>query len=91
MRGLIIAYLKVLGTYHNDNDKLIIAKRGSMTSGSTSFSSLDGIGSNIHVVGLADITSLYNSSSPIVENEWNCSSQFDVILQLAAAWLQFDL
>ncbi len=62
-----------------------------MTSGSTSFSSLDGIGSNIHVVGLADITSLYNSSSPIVENEWNCSSQFDVILQLAAAWLQFDL
>ncbi len=45
-----------------------------MTSGSTSFSSLDGIGSNIHVVGLADSTSLYNSSSPIVENEWNCSS-----------------
>ncbi len=29
-----------------------------MTSGSTSFSSLDGIGSNIHVVGLADLTSL---------------------------------
>ncbi len=45
-----------------------------MTSGSTSFSSLDGIGSNIHVVGLDDLTSLYNSSSPIVENEWNCSS-----------------
>ncbi len=42
-----------------------------MTSGSTSFSSLDGIGSNIHVVGLDDLTSLYNSSSPIVENEWN--------------------
>ncbi len=45
-----------------------------MNSGSTSFSSLDGIGSNIHVVGLADLTSLYNYSSPIVENEWNCSS-----------------
>ncbi len=45
-----------------------------MTSGSSSFSSLDGIGSNIHVVGLDDLTSLYNSSSPIVENEWNCSS-----------------
>ncbi len=45
-----------------------------MTSGSTSFSSLDVIGSNIHVVGLADLTSLYNSSSPIVKNEWNCSS-----------------
>ncbi len=45
-----------------------------MTSGSTSFSSLDGIGSNMHVVDLADLTSLYNSSSPIVENEWNCSS-----------------
>ncbi len=43
-----------LGTYPNDNDELIIAKRGSMTSGSTSFSSLDGIGSNIHVVGLDD-------------------------------------
>ncbi len=67
-----------------NNDELIIAKRGSMTSGSSSFSSLDGIGSNIHAVGFADLTSLYNSSSPIVENEWNCSSAlFDVILQLA--------
>ncbi len=74
MRGLITANLKFLGTYPNDNDELIIAKRGSMTSGSTSFSSLDGIESNIHVVGLDDLTSLYNSSSPIVENEWNCSS-----------------
>ncbi len=74
MRGLITANIKVLGTYPNDNNKLIIAKRGSMTSGSTYFSSLDGIGSNIHVVGFADLTSLYNSSSPIVENEWNCSS-----------------
>ncbi len=45
-----------------------------MTSGSTSFSSLDGMGSNIHVVGLADLTNLYNYSSPIVDNEWNCSS-----------------
>ncbi len=51
MRGLITANLKFLGTYPNDNDELIIAKRGSMTSGSTSFSSLDGIGSNMHVVG----------------------------------------
>ncbi len=45
-----------------------------MTSGSTYFSSLDEIVSNIHVVGLADLTSLYNSSSAIVENKWNCSS-----------------
>ncbi len=52
MRGLITANLKVLGTYPNDNDELIIAKRGSMTSGSSYFSSLDEIGSNIHVVGL---------------------------------------
>ncbi len=74
MRGLITANLNFLGTYSNDNEELIIAKRGSMTSGSTSFSILDGKGSNIHVVGLADLTSLYNSSSPIVENEWNCSS-----------------
>ncbi len=66
--------LKVLGAYPNDNDELIIAKRGSVTSGSTSFSSFYEIGSNVHVVGLADLTSLYNSSSPIVENEWNCSS-----------------
>ncbi len=72
MRVLIT--LNVLGTYPNDNDELIIAKRGSMTSGSTYFSSLDGIGSNIHVVGLDDLTSFYNSSSPIAENEWNCSS-----------------
>ncbi len=74
MRGLLTANLKVLGTYHNDNDELIIAKRGSMTSGRTSFSSLDGIGSNIHVVGLADLKSLHKYSSPIVDNEWNCSS-----------------
>ncbi len=65
--------MKVLWT--NDNDELIIARRGSMTSGSTSFMSLDGIGSNIHVVGLDDLTSLYNSSSPKVDNEWNCSSK----------------
>ncbi len=45
-----------------------------MTSGSTAFSCLDGIGTNIHVVGLVDVTSLYNSSSPIVVIEWNCSS-----------------
>ncbi len=44
-----------------------------MTSGSTSFSSLDGKGYNIHV-GLDDLTRLYNYSSPLVENEWNCSS-----------------
>ncbi len=66
MRSLITANLKVLGTYPCGNDELIITKRGSMTSGSTYFSSLDGIGSNMHVFGLA--------SSPIVENEWNCSS-----------------
>ncbi len=71
MRGLITANLKVLGTYPNDSDEIIIAKRGSMTSGSTALSSLDGIGSNIHVVGLADLTILSNSSSLIVENEWN--------------------
>ncbi len=45
-----------------------------MTSKSSSFSSLDGIGTNIHVAGLADLTSLHNYSSPTVENEWNCSS-----------------
>ncbi len=54
MRGLITANLKVLGTYHNDNDELIIAKRGFMTSGSIYFIRLDGIASNIHVVGLDD-------------------------------------
>ncbi len=69
MRGLITGSLKVVGTYPNENDKLIIVRRGSMTSGSTYFRSLDGIGSNIHVVGLDDLTSLYNYSSPIVENE----------------------
>ncbi len=74
MRGLRTANLTVLWTYPNDNDELIIAKIGFMTSGSTSFSSLDGIGSNIHVVGLADLIHLCHSSSPIIENEWNCSS-----------------
>ncbi len=45
-----------------------------MTSGSTSSSSLDGIGSNIHVVGLDELTHLHNSS-PFAENVWNCSSE----------------
>ncbi len=40
------------------NDESIIAKRGSMSSGSTFFSSFYGIGSNMHAVGLADLTSL---------------------------------
>ncbi len=43
-----------------------------MTSGSNYFCGLDGIGSN-RVIGLADL-SLYNYSSPIVENEWNSFS-----------------
>ncbi len=59
MRGLITANLKVLVTYLNDNYELIIAKRGSMTSGSTSFSSLDGIGSNIQSV--KDFVNILNS------------------------------
>ncbi len=50
MRGIITAHLKVFGKYPNDNHELIIAKRGSVTSGSTSFSSLDGIGSNIYTI-----------------------------------------
>ncbi len=28
----------------------------------------------LKTTGLDYLTSLYNSSSPIVENEWNCSS-----------------
>ncbi len=47
MRGLITDSLKVLGTYPNDDDELIIFRRGSITSGSTSFRSLDGTGSNM--------------------------------------------
>ncbi len=74
IKGLITGSLKVFGTYPNDNDELIIFRRGSITSGSTSFRSLDGTGSNIQLVVLADLTNVYNSSSHIVENEWNCSS-----------------
>ncbi len=82
MRGLITANLKVLRTYPNDNDESIIAKMRCMTSASTSFSSLDGIGSNIHIVGLADLTRLYNSFSPIVENAWNCSLRGSIVHNL---------
>ncbi len=82
MRGLITANLKVLRTYPNDNDESIIAKMRCMTSASTSFSSLDGIGSNIHIVGLADLTRLYNSFSPIVENECNCSLRGSIVHNL---------
>ncbi len=46
-----------------------------MTSGSTYLvAQMLYIGYKIHVVGLDDLTNLYNSSSPIAENEWNCSS-----------------
>ncbi len=45
-----MALCMALTAYHNDNDELIIAKSGSMSSGSTSFSSLDGIGSNMLLV-----------------------------------------
>jgi len=69
--GLIIASLKVSDTYPNDKDELIILRRGSMTSGSISFSSL--FGSYIHV-DLDDLTNLDNSSSPIALNECNFSS-----------------
>ncbi len=55
MRGLITASLKVFGAYPNDNDAFIIFRRGSITSGSTSFRSLNGTGSNIQVVGLDDL------------------------------------
>ncbi len=61
MRGLITASLKDFGTYPNDNDELKIFRRGSITSGSPSFRSLHGTWSNLQVVGLDDITSLYNS------------------------------
>lgn len=68
---LIIASLKAFGTYPNDKDELMILRRGSMTSGSISFISLVGIWSNLHVVGLHDLTSLDKSSSPIEMNESN--------------------
>ncbi len=50
IRGLITASLKVFGTYPNENDELMIFKRGSITSGSTSFRSLDRTGSNIQLL-----------------------------------------
>jgi len=43
----------------------MILRKGSMTSGSISFNSLVGIGSNIQVVDLDDLMSLKKSSSPI--------------------------
>ncbi len=72
--GLIIASLKVFGTYPRDKDELMILRRGYMTSGNISFSSLVGIGSNIQVVDLDELTSLQNSSSPTAINESNFSS-----------------
>ncbi len=62
MRGLTTDHLKEFGTYPNDNDELIIFGGGYFTSGSTSFRSLNGMGSNLQVVCLDDLTSLYNSS-----------------------------
>jgi len=44
-----------------------------------SFSSLVGIGSSIHVVDLDDLMSLNNFSSPIATNEWNFSSETDLV------------
>jgi len=54
--------------YPSDKDNLMILRRGSMTSGIISFSSLVGIGSSIQVVDLDELTSLQNSSSPIAAN-----------------------
>jgi len=51
----------ILKTYPNVKDELMILRRGSMTSGSISFRSLVGVGSNTHVVDLDDLTSLVNS------------------------------
>ncbi len=61
MRGLITASLKDFGTCPNDNDELIIFRRGYITSRGTSFRILDEAGTNLQVVGLDDLTSLYNS------------------------------
>ena len=74
IRGLIIASLKLFGTYPSDKDELMILRRGSMISGSISFNSLVGIGSNIHVVDFDDLISLDNSSFPKAVNEFNFSS-----------------
>ncbi len=82
MRGLITANLKVLGTYPNDNDELIIAKRGSMTSGSSSFSSLVGIG-NSHIT-VSDIVLASSHTSLIlflVISDWRSRTS------LAPAWI----
>jgi len=71
--GLIIASLKHFGTYPNDKDELMILRRGYLTSGSISFISLVGIGSNLHFVDLDDLTSSKNSSTLIAINELNFS------------------
>jgi len=71
IRGLIVANLIVFGTYSSDKDELMILRRRSMTSGSNYFSSLVGIGSDIHVVDLDDLTSLDISSFPFATNDWN--------------------
>ncbi len=96
MRGLITASLKDFWTYPNDNDELIIFRRRSITSGSISFRSLDGTGSNLQVVDLDDLN-VYT----ILHYQWKrmngivpqgiYSILFDAILWLTAAWLQFYL
>ncbi len=47
MRGLITVSLKDFGTCPNDNDELIIFRRGYITSRGTSFRILDEAGSNL--------------------------------------------
>jgi len=72
--GFIIASLKVFGTYPSNKGELMRLRRGSMTSGRISFSSLGGIGTNTQVVNLDELTSLQDSSSPIATNEYIFSS-----------------
>jgi len=66
MRGLISASLNILGTSPKDKDELKILRRDSSTTSNTSFISLEGVGSNKHVVGLDAMIRLFSSSCPIV-------------------------
>jgi len=59
MSGFIIASLKVFGKYPSDKDELMRLRRGSMSSGSISFSSLVGLGSSIQVVDLDELMSFF--------------------------------
>ncbi len=64
--GLIMADLKAEGTEPKESDSLITSRIGLFSTGSSSLKRLDGMGSNMQVIGLEAVTRLVKASGEII-------------------------